>query len=74
MTLKFFTNGTWYPRYSVMAQVKAPVGESCLACDKPIEAEDCGVSMIHSDAKGDAYHPWHLVCFRASIGLAVSEA
>jgi hypothetical protein len=73
--LKFFTNGTWEPRSPEIERIATPVGDRCLACGKPIEPDDCGVSMIHSgvtfDAalSGDAYRPWHLACFRGALGI-----
>ena len=72
--LRFFTNGTWRPRSSAIEQIKTPVGARCLACNKAIEADDCGISMIHSDTVGDAYRPWHLACFHESLGIDGGEA
>lgn len=71
--MRFFTNGTWRPRLEI-EQIDTPVGESCLACGAAIQADDCGVSMIHMSAHGDAYRPWHLACFRRSIGIEGAEA
>ena len=67
--MKFFSNGTWRPRAREIAKVPTPVGEHCLACGAAIQAEDCGISMVHMDASGDAYRPWHLACFRRSLGI-----
>ena len=67
--MKFFTNGTWYPRLPVTAQIQTPVGEDCLACGAAIHLDDCGVSMIYMSTCGDAYRPWHLACFRRSLGI-----
>ena len=72
--MKFFTNGTWRPRLEAIQQIPTPVGESCLACDAPIAADDCGVSMIHMGVDGDAYKPWHLACFRRSLGIEGAKA
>ena len=72
--MKFFTNGTWRPRLSTIVQIATPVGEPCLACGKSIEAEDCGISMIHMDGSGDAYRPWHLACFQFAIGIEGAKA
>lgn len=78
--MKFFTNGTWEPRSPEIDQVDTPVGEKCMACGKVIEPDDCGVSMIHSDAMigaalgGDAYRPWHLACFRRALGIEGTKA
>ena len=68
--MKFFTNGTWRPRLG-LEQVATPVGEACLACGLPVEADDCGVSMVHMGEVGigAAYRPWHLACFRRSLGV-----
>jgi hypothetical protein len=72
-TLKFFTNGTWRPSAPLM-EIPTPIGESCLACDKTINAEDCGVTMIHMDERGSAYRPWHLACFQGMLGVERIEA
>jgi hypothetical protein len=71
--MRYFTNGTWRPAIP-LEEIPTPVGETCLACDRAIESDDCGVSMIHMDASGDAYRPWHLACFRRSIGIEGAEA
>ena len=67
--MKFFTNGTWRPRVTTIDEVPTPVGATCLACGHAIQTDDCGVLMIHVDASGDAYRPWHLVCYRAALGI-----
>jgi hypothetical protein len=73
--MQFFTNGTWSPRSPEIEQIETPVGEKCLACCRPIEVDDCGISMLHADAtvgdisSGDAYRPWHLACFRRALGI-----
>ena len=67
--IRFFTNGTWRPRLAAIAEIPTPVGASCLACGEAIAAEDCGVSVVHMDVSGDAYRPWHLACFRVSLGI-----
>jgi len=71
--MRFFTNGTWRPRLREIAEVPVPVGEHCLACSQPIEADDCGVSMEHADESGTAYRPWHLSCFRRTLGIETKE-
>ena len=72
--MKFFSNGTWSPRAKEIAEIPTPVGESCLACGAAIGADDCGVSMVHMDASGNAYRPWHLACFRRSLGIESAQA
>ena len=72
--MKFFSNGTWRPRLDEIAQISTPVGESCLACGMAIQAEDCGVSMVHMGESGNAYRPWHLICFRRSLGIEGVQA
>ena len=72
--MRFFTNGTWRPRALAIEEIPTPVGASCLACGKPIDAEDCGVSMVHMDVSGDAYRPWHLSCFHKALGIERIEA
>ena len=72
--MKFFSNGTWRPRFREIAEIPTPVGEGCLACGAAIQADDCGVSMVHMAASGDAYRPWHLACFRAALGIDKVEA
>lgn len=72
--MRFFTNGTWRPRSSSIEQIATPIGECCLACGKAIKTDDCGISMIHSDVSGDAYRPWHLACFRDSLGIESAQA
>jgi hypothetical protein len=67
--VKFFTNGTWKPRLPSIPQVPTPVGDTCLLCDAAIEADDCGLVMMHMAPDGDAYRPQQLVCFRAAIGI-----
>ena len=69
--MRFFTNGTWSPRTGEIEQIPTPIGELCLACRVEIEADDCGVSMVHMyDARGGAdYRPWHLACFRRALGI-----
>ena len=67
--MRFFTNGTWRPRDPEIKEVPAPVGESCLSCASPIGEEDCGLLIVHMGAQGDAYRPWHLACFRRSLGI-----
>lgn len=72
--MRFFTNGTWRPRSTAIAEIPTPVGECCLACGAAIGADDCGISMVHMDASGDAYRPWHLACFRDALGIERIEA
>lgn len=72
--MRYFTNGTWQPRSLKIEQIPTPVGATCLACGRSIQADDCGVSMIHMDAGGDAYRPWHLACFRSSLGIEDAKA
>lgn len=72
--MKFFTNGTWRPRFDEIAQIPTPVGESCLACGAAIQADDCGISMVHMGADETAYRPWHLACFRRSLGIEDAQA
>jgi hypothetical protein len=72
--MKFFTNGTWRPRSQQIAQIATPVGERCLACGHSIQADDCGVSMVHMGASGDAYRPWHLACFHDALGIDRAKA
>jgi hypothetical protein len=72
--LKFFTNGAWRPTAGAIAQIPIPVGEHCLACGTPIDADDCGVSMVHMGAGHDAYRPWHLACFRSALGIEGTKA
>ena len=72
--MRFFTNGTWRPRLREIAEIPVPVGECCLACRRAIQADDCGVSMIHMDASELAYRPWHLACFQSALGIAGAEA
>lgn len=72
--MRFFTNGTWRPRSAVITEIPTPVGERCLACGEAIATEDCGVSMVHMDASGNAYRPWHLACFRRSLGIEGAQA
>lgn len=72
--MKFFTNGTWRPRSSAIVEIPTPVGECCLACGEVIRVDHCGVSMVHMGTNGDAYRPWHLACFRDSLGIERIEA
>lgn len=72
--MKFFSNGTWRPRPDEIAKIPTPVGERCLACDVAIQADDCGVSMVHMGEGGNAYRPWHLTCFRRSLGIEETQA
>lgn len=78
--MKFFTNGTWHPRTGEIEEIPTPVGENCFACRVTIDADDCGVSMMHMDAtiasfaSGDAYRPWHLACFLTALGIERTEA
>jgi hypothetical protein len=72
--MRFFTNGTWRPRLPSIEQIDTPIGQRCLACGAAITTDDCGISMIHADATGDAYRPWHLTCFRASLGIESAQA
>ena len=67
--MRFFSNGTWRPRSSLIMEIPTPVGEPCLACDETIQADDRGVSMVHMDVRADAYRPWHLACFRRALGI-----
>ena len=67
--MRFFTNGTWRPVAAEIVEIATPVGARCLACGAAIQAEDCGVSMVHMDGSGDAYRPWHLACFRKALGI-----
>lgn len=71
--MKFFTNGTWRPHVR-LAEIPTPVGESCLACGKEIQPDDCGISMVHMDTSGDARRPWHLSCFQAGLGIEGAKA
>ncbi len=72
--MRFFSNGAWRPRDPMIKQVTTPVGEACLACGAAIEADDCGISMVHMDIRTDAYRPWHLACFRRALGIEGAEA
>lgn len=72
--MKFFSNGTWRPNAKEIEEIPTPIGESCLACSAPIQPDDCGVLMVHMDARGDAYRPWHLACFRHSLGIEGARA
>ena len=67
--MRFFSNGTWRPRAREIEEIPTPVGERCLACGAPVRADDCGVSMVHADATGSAYRPWHLACVRKALGI-----
>lgn len=67
--MRFFTNGTWRPRATTITEIRTPIGEACFACGAPIQADDCGVSMVHMDVSGDAYRPWHLACFRRALKI-----
>jgi hypothetical protein len=76
--MKFFSNGTWSPRTGEIEEIPTPVDETCFGCRAPIQADDCGVSMVHMDAtlsalsNGDAYRPWHLDCFLKALGIEKS--
>lgn len=72
--MRFFTNGTWRPRSVAIVEIPTPVGEPCLACGTAIEAEDCGISMVHMDVGAHAYRPWHLACFRRALGIEGAAA
>lgn len=72
--MRFFSDGTWRPRAATISEIPAPVGEVCLGCGAPIQAADCGVSLVHMDASGDTYRPWHLACFRRVLGIEASDA
>lgn len=72
--MRFFTNGTWRPSSPEIKEIPTPVGERCLACNAAIQDGDCGVSLVHMDASGDAYRPWHLACFRNDLGIGKAEA
>ena len=72
--MKFFTNGTWRPHLDAIDKFATPVGECCLACGAAIQTDDCGVSMVHMDTSGIAYRPWHLACFRRSLGIEGAQA
>ena len=72
--MRFFSNGTWRPGAGEIEEIRTPVGESCLACGTAIQADDCGISMVHMDTNGDAYRPWHLACFRRAFGVEKVEA
>ena len=72
--MKFFSNGTWRPSVREIKEIPTPVGESCLACDTAIQSADCGVSMVHMGESGNAYQPWHLACFRRSLGIEGAQA
>lgn len=60
---------TWRPPLRASDEIPAPIGEPCLLCSEPIQAEDCGVFMIHMAIDGDAYRAWHLGCFRSALGV-----
>ena len=72
--MKFFSNGAWRPAVDTIEEIATPIGEPCLACEAPICAEDCGVSMVHMSERGNAYRPWHLACFRDALGIQKVEA
>lgn len=72
--MRFFTNGTWRPRFPAIAEIPTPVGDACLACGEAIQPDDCGVSMVHLDDTSSAHRPWHLACFRHAIRIAGPEA
>lgn len=67
--MRFFTNGTWRPREASIIEIRTPVGEACGSCGAAIQADDCGVSMVHVEVDGGAYRPWHLACFRRALGI-----
>jgi hypothetical protein len=71
--MRFFTNGTWRPR-APLEEIPTPVGDHCLACGHAIQADDCGVSMIHLDLNSSTYRLWHLSCFRTAIGIERVDA
>ena len=72
--MRFFTNGSWQPRSSTIAEVPTPIDDACLACGEAIQADDCGVSMIHMDESAEVYRPWHLACFRRALGIEGAAA
>jgi hypothetical protein len=72
--MKFFSNGTWRPGALEIEEVPTPIGEHCLSCGAAIQADDCGVSMMHMGASGDVYRPWHLACFRRALGIEGDQA
>jgi hypothetical protein len=72
--MRFFTNGSWRPRGPEIEQIATPVGEACLACGEAIQADDCGVSVVHLGWQSDAYRPWHLACFQRSLGIVGADA
>jgi hypothetical protein len=72
--MRFFTNGTWRPSTPEIEEVPTPIGEHCLACGTAIRDGDCGVSMVHMDVSGATYRPWHLACFRRSLGIEGAQA
>lgn len=72
--MRFFTNGTWQPRSTSIAEIPIPVGVPCRSCEAPIQPDDCGVSMIHMDDHAETYRPWHLACFRRALGIEGASA
>lgn len=66
---RFFSNGTWRPRLRAIEEVPTPIGECCVACGGRIQIDHCGVALMHADAEGEEYRPWHLACFRRAIGI-----
>jgi hypothetical protein len=73
--MKFFTNGTWRPRVGDIEEVLTPISRVCLACGQPIRADDCGILMLHTNARGNtAYQPWHLACFQGALGIEETKA
>lgn len=71
--MRFFTNGTWRPRGDIM-EIPTPIGDVCLACGAAIQADACGVSMLHMNTGIDIYRPWHLACLRRALGIEGDSA
>lgn len=67
--MKFFSNGMWRPRVDTIEEISVPIGERCLACGRALQADDCGVSMIHLDVSSSSYRSWHLACFQVALGI-----
>lgn len=47
-----------------------PVGQMCLRCERPIQADSQGIVTAAVDHEGRAtMRPWHLDCFLGSVGI-----
>lgn len=59
---------SWNAPICRLAHTETPVGRPCMHCHKPITETDIGL-VIPYYGEAVSQEPWHLGCFKDSLGL-----